>query len=66
MLARFGPELASIAYGLIGEKVQATAEKVWEERKLGELRSWGREVVGGWWKGFYAGSFSALEVMEMI
>lgn len=58
MLARFGPELTSIAYEEIEEKVRSEAKGQWERGgMLRELRAWGRNVVGGWWEAFYAGEF---------
>lgn len=60
MLARFGPELTSIAYEEIEKKVRGEAKGEWgRSGMLKELRGWGRGVVGGWWEGFYAGEFDA-------
>ena len=57
--------MTSIAYAEIEGKVRMDAKGEWEKAgMLRELRSWGRDVVGGWWEGFYAGeslaSFRAL------
>lgn len=55
MLARYGPEITSVAYAAVDWQVREECEGEWEERKLDSLRSWGRTVVGSWWERFYLG-----------
>lgn len=55
MLARFGPEITSVAFRAIEGRVAEDCAGEWEERKLDGLRQWGRRVVSGWWEQFYLG-----------
>ncbi|KAL7414537.1 hypothetical protein BDY24DRAFT_360993 [Mrakia frigida] len=67
MLARFGPELTSIAYEEIEKKVRGEAKGEWgRSGMLRELRGWGRGVVGAWWEGFYAGHDNIDQIMKPI
>lgn len=66
MLARFGPELTSIAYEEIEKKVRGEAKGEWGRGgMLRELRGWGRGVVGAWWEGFYAGESDAFDLSSL-